>query len=177
MLRRKPGFKLARTPAHVPCPVQQHARTSDSFAMIPRKSMCLVAFCVLMPPRPLDLGHTSCCVLKFVWVAMARLVLWAGQLKPRDTLDAVLCVVRDWGMRHIWFLSISLWIPFAYAVPTCYNQWSIPTMKTQPVVDSNDENPTSGCTTSSFMNHVARRDFMHFVTNCLQFYLENAPSV
>jgi hypothetical protein len=30
---------------------------------------------------------------------------------------------------------------------------------------------------SSFMNQDAQRDFMYFVTDCLQFYSENAPSV
>jgi exonuclease III len=34
-----------------------------------------------------------------------------------------------------------------------------------------------GCAMSSFMNQDAQRDVMYFVTDCLQFHLENAPSV
>jgi hypothetical protein len=33
------------------------------------------------------------------------------------------------------------------------------------------------CAMSSFMNQDAQRDVMYFVTDCLQFHLENAPSV
>jgi hypothetical protein len=90
---------LPRISARVPGLVQPHARTSSGFDMVPRKSMCSEAVCMAMPARPL--GHTSCC--DFVWVAIAGFVLWAGVLEFRDNLDVVLCAVRDWGLRNIWF--------------------------------------------------------------------------
>jgi hypothetical protein len=34
-----------------------------------------------------------------------------------------------------------------------------------------------GCAMSSFMSQDAQRDVMYFVTDCLQFHLENAPGV
>jgi hypothetical protein len=122
MLRKKRGHKLPRTPICVPRLVQQHARTSGGLDMVPRKSMCSEAVCMPIPARPLV--HTRCCV--FVWVAMVCPVLWAGALELRDTLDAVFCAVRDWGMRNIWFLSVSPWFLFAYASGICSNvdvQW------------------------------------------------------
>jgi hypothetical protein len=64
----------------------------------------LVAVCMAMPVRPLE--HISCCV--FVWVATACVVLWAGVLGFRYILDTVLCVIKELGMRNIWFLSVLL---------------------------------------------------------------------
>jgi hypothetical protein len=104
MLRRKRGRPLVRTPARALRLVQRYARTSGGFDMVPRKSMCLVAVCMAMAVRPLE--HISCC--GFVWVAIACLVLWAGALEFRDILDTVLCVIRELGMRNIWFSSVLL---------------------------------------------------------------------
>jgi hypothetical protein len=93
------------------------------------------------------LEHISCCV--FVWVATACLVLWAGKL---DILDTVRCAVKELGLRNIWFLSVLLQVIFAHGSST-----------------------SSGML--SFMNQGAQRDVMYFITICLQFHLEDAPSV
>jgi hypothetical protein len=109
------------------------------------------AVCMPMPARPLE--HTSCSV--FVWVATACPVLWAGVLEFRDTVNAVLCAVRDWGMRNIWFSSVSLCVLFAFASSICSNVVVQPC----PLKDK-------------FMNQDAQRDVMYFVTDCLQFYFD-----
>jgi hypothetical protein len=129
--------------------VQQHARTSSGFNMVPRKRMRLMTVCMPTPARPLE--HTSCRV--FVWVATARPVLWAGALKFRNT---VLCAVREWGMRNIWFCECIALSPIR--------------SRFQHVIQL-------GFTMSSFMTQDEQRDAMYFVTDCLQFHSDNAPCV
>jgi hypothetical protein len=105
---------IAEDPRSCPSSVQQHARTSGSSDMVPRKSMCSEAVFMPMSARPL--GHISCCV--FVWVAMAGPVLWAGILELRDTSDAAVSAMREWGMRNIWFSCVSLSRTLPASFPT-----------------------------------------------------------
>jgi hypothetical protein len=78
-----------------------------------------------------------------------------GPAALRDILDTVRCAVRELGMRNIWYLSVLL---------------SHIRSRFQHLF-------RHGCTMSSFMNQDAQRDVVYFITDCLQFHLENAPSV
>jgi hypothetical protein len=92
---------------------------------------------MLMSAR--SLGHTRCYV--FAWVAMACHVLWAGVLELQETLDAVFCAVRDWGMNLVFECIALVFVRSGFQHHFQY-----------------------GCTMSPLLNQSAQGDVVYFVT-------------